>query len=394
MKLCPVCQRGYPDAVGICAEDGAALGRYDLRAALRERRRRVGREMFAPLVVEGLPARLGREAAAAGAEFRRHPRQFVRGMLCGDADPVYRRSFRRSAACALIAVNACLSALILVAGVFRSAANESDSQTRRNESSREEMFRHVANLSRDRKAQRRERGRGGRVGGSQDTRERGQGGGGGGNRETLPAQQGGPALPSLMPQLIPPRLDTSHLERPSLTYPMTIVADPRALPPPVQLVGDPDGVIASNSSGQGENGGMGRGRDGGLGAGAGGGFRFGYLGNTGGQSFRPGGGPSKGPGNGDDIPWASERIKPQILYKEKARYTEDARVKQVQGAVVLRATFSADGRITDIFVVRGLPEGLTEMAIEAAQRIRFRPAIRDGVPVSVRASLEYNFVLY
>lgn len=394
MKLCPVCQRGYPDAVEICAEDGAALGRYDLRAALRERRRRVGREMFAPLEVEGLPARLGREAAAAGAEFRRHPCQFMREVLRGDDDPVYRRSFRRSAACALIAVNACLSGLILFVGVFKPASAEADPPPVAKNNTGSGLLRIVARVNLAAAPRRQDRGRQGRVGGSQASRERGQGGGGGGNRETLPAQQGGPALPSLMPQIIPPRLDTSHLERPSLTYPMTIVAEARALPPPVQPAGDPDGVIASNSRGQGENGGMGRGRDGGLGAGVGGGFRIGYFGNTGGHSFRSGGGPPMGPGNGDDIPWASERVKPRILYKEKARYTEDARVKQVQGAVVLRATFSADGRITDIFVVRGLPEGLTEMAIEAAQRIRFRPAIRDGAPVSVRASLEYNFVLY
>ena len=87
-------------------------------------------------------------------------------------------------------------------------------------------------------------------------------------------------------------------------------------------------------------------------------------------------------------------MRPTIVYKEKARYTEAARQNQVQGTVVLRATFSADGRITDIRVVRGLPMGLTENAIMAAQRIRFQPAIRNGVPITVHASLEFNFALY
>jgi outer membrane biosynthesis protein TonB len=40
-----------------------------------------------------------------------------------------------------------------------------------------------------------------------------------------------------------------------------------------------------------------------------------------------------------------------------------------------------------------LPHGLTEKAIEAAKKIRFNPAVRDGQPVSVRGNLEYTFNL-
>jgi TonB family protein len=61
--------------------------------------------------------------------------------------------------------------------------------------------------------------------------------------------------------------------------------------------------------------------------------------------------------------------------------------------VVLNVIFTADGRITSIRVVRGLPDGLTEKAIEAAQKIRFQPAVKNGVPVSVRGNIEYKFVL-
>ena len=35
--------------------------------------------------------------------------------------------------------------------------------------------------------------------------------------------------------------------------------------------------------------------------------------------------------------------------------------------------------------------GLTERAIEAAKRIKFTPAMKDGKPVSVWMQLEYNF---
>jgi hypothetical protein len=44
-------------------------------------------------------------------------------------------------------------------------------------------------------------------------------------------------------------------------------------------------------------------------------------------------------------------------------------------------------------VVRGLPYGLTEKAIEAAKKLRFTPAIIDGRSVEVEMKLVYNFSL-
>jgi TonB family protein len=83
-----------------------------------------------------------------------------------------------------------------------------------------------------------------------------------------------------------------------------------------------------------------------------------------------------------------------ILYKEKARYTEEARQNKVQGTVVLSAVFTSDGRVTQVRVIRGLPDGLTEKAIEAAQKIKFQPATKSGVAVTVRGQLEFTFNLY
>jgi TonB family protein len=86
--------------------------------------------------------------------------------------------------------------------------------------------------------------------------------------------------------------------------------------------------------------------------------------------------------------------RPTILSREKARYTEPARYNCVQGTVVLSVVFSAEGELKDIRVVRGLPDGLIRKAIEAALKIRFQPATKDGIPVSVRGNLEYSFNLY
>jgi outer membrane biosynthesis protein TonB len=47
--------------------------------------------------------------------------------------------------------------------------------------------------------------------------------------------------------------------------------------------------------------------------------------------------------------------------------------------------------VTNIRVVTGLPDGLTEQAIEAAKKIKFIPATRNGRPVSMWFQLEFNF---
>jgi TonB family protein len=86
-------------------------------------------------------------------------------------------------------------------------------------------------------------------------------------------------------------------------------------------------------------------------------------------------------------------LRPTILYKEKGKYTEEALRNRIEGVVVLNVVFTADGKIRSIRVVRGLPDGLTEKAIEAAHKIRFNPAVKDGLPVSVRGNLEFTFSL-
>jgi len=99
-------------------------------------------------------------------------------------------------------------------------------------------------------------------------------------------------------------------------------------------------------------------------------------------------------GGGRSVEPMSASLRPTILYKERAKYTEEARANKIQGSVLVALTYTFDGRITDIRVVRGLPDGLTESAIEAAKKIRFQPAMKNGQPVSVRGQLEFNFTLY
>ena len=85
---------------------------------------------------------------------------------------------------------------------------------------------------------------------------------------------------------------------------------------------------------------------------------------------------------------------PRLLSKPQPRYTEKARSNQVTGTVILMATFTADGKVTNIRVIEGLPDGLDECAIEAAKQIKFVPAQKNGIPISKEVRLEYNFNLY
>lgn len=86
--------------------------------------------------------------------------------------------------------------------------------------------------------------------------------------------------------------------------------------------------------------------------------------------------------------------KMRLVMKPEPHYTESARQGVVTGTVVIKCVFSSTGNITNIRIVSGLPYGLTEKAIDAARKIKFIPAIKDGKYVSMWMQLEYNFNLY
>jgi TonB family protein len=87
-------------------------------------------------------------------------------------------------------------------------------------------------------------------------------------------------------------------------------------------------------------------------------------------------------------------IKASVTKKPEPKYTKAARKNQVTGTVVIRCVFSKTGEVTNIHVVSGLPDGLTDRAVEAARKIKFIPATKDGHPVSMWMELQYNFNLH
>lgn len=82
-----------------------------------------------------------------------------------------------------------------------------------------------------------------------------------------------------------------------------------------------------------------------------------------------------------------------VVSKPVPEYTSEAKQLRVQGDVVLRVTFTANGQVIVQGIVHGLGHGLDEEARRVAQQIRFRPATRNGQPVDMTTNIIITFQL-
>lgn len=81
----------------------------------------------------------------------------------------------------------------------------------------------------------------------------------------------------------------------------------------------------------------------------------------------------------------------RIIYKPEPRFTERARRNMTNGTVRLRLLLTADGKVADVRIIKGLADGLAENSIRAACGIQFMPALKDDRPVSQSVMVEYGF---
>ena len=89
---------------------------------------------------------------------------------------------------------------------------------------------------------------------------------------------------------------------------------------------------------------------------------------------------------------APVRTAPQVLFKPKPAYTDDARNQHVEGTVYVKIKVSATGAVTVVGVQAGLGHGLDESAIRCAQGIRFKPAVdAAGNPVDWEGVVNITF---
>jgi TonB family protein len=83
----------------------------------------------------------------------------------------------------------------------------------------------------------------------------------------------------------------------------------------------------------------------------------------------------------------------EITFKPRPAYTDEGRKLKIEGEVLLDVVFSSTGQIRVVKVVHGLGHGLDESAVQAAEKIQFKPAQKDGHPADFEAVLHIEFLL-
>jgi TonB family protein len=205
------------------------------------------------------------------------------------------------------------------------------------------------------------------------------GGGGGGARSPLPASRG--AIPKFAKQQLAPPMAVLPNLNPKLAVQPDLLGPPDLKLPQMQLNapwGDPQGVAGPLSSGPGFGGGIGSGEGTGIGSGRGGGLGPGEGGGFGGGAYSVGGGITA----------------PIPIYKPEPPYSEEARKAKYQGTVVLLIIVDTQGSVSDARVVKPLGLGLDEKALETVRTWKFKPGMRNGIPVPVRVMVEVTFRLF
>jgi protein TonB len=177
-------------------------------------------------------------------------------------------------------------------------------------------------------------------------------------------------------------------------------AEPSNDPPGAQEGGVAGGVVGGVVGGQqgGTVGGEVGGQIGGVLGGEKGGVVGGTVGGTGTGEGTGGDKPAPPPpapepkdegplrvGGDVKAPVATNRAKPD--------YTDAARKAHISGVVVVEAVVNKQGEVEQVKVLKGLPMGLSEQAVEAVKKWRFKPGTLNGEPVDVIFSLTVNFTL-
>jgi TonB family protein len=84
---------------------------------------------------------------------------------------------------------------------------------------------------------------------------------------------------------------------------------------------------------------------------------------------------------------------PEKINAPPPQYTEIARKARIQGVVIVQAIIDKEGQVTNVKVLKGLPMGLDQAAVDAIKKWQFKPATLNGKPVAVYYNLTVNFQL-
>jgi protein TonB len=89
----------------------------------------------------------------------------------------------------------------------------------------------------------------------------------------------------------------------------------------------------------------------------------------------------------------SHNSPPMVIHKADPEYTPEALEAKLAGTVILSLVVDTEGNPTEIKVTKGLGKGLDEKAVECVQKWHFKPGMRNGETLPVKASVEINFRL-
>jgi TonB family protein len=83
---------------------------------------------------------------------------------------------------------------------------------------------------------------------------------------------------------------------------------------------------------------------------------------------------------------------PKCISCPDPKFTPVARAaKFTYGSIILSGVVTTKGEVTSVFVVKGLPFGLTESALTVIRDWKLTPAMKNGQPVAVRVAFEFTF---
>ena len=89
---------------------------------------------------------------------------------------------------------------------------------------------------------------------------------------------------------------------------------------------------------------------------------------------------------------AAKGLRPPAPYRrQRPPYPETAARAEAEATVDVLVDIDMDGEVSRIEVARWAGFGLDEVTVNTVRQMHFRPAMRDGVPVPMRALLRYNF---
>lgn len=101
----------------------------------------------------------------------------------------------------------------------------------------------------------------------------------------------------------------------------------------------------------------------------------------------------KSPPSGPPYRVGGDVKRPEKISGLTPAYTAEARRARVTGVVIVETLIDEQGNVTETRVIKGLPMGLEEAAVEAVRSWKFKPATLEGQPVPVYYVLTINFQL-